>query len=160
MNRFLIKVYGDGSYYEPMGQVFFFNAESCAVLFHILKDLELIDDFRKHTIISCELCGSCIIGAGSFHSLMHKAYYLISRNSLFLEKYSDLGMLFNDLSIICSHLLEAPSSAYGVSGPYPALGMRDIDAQGGEGLYVFAYDEIGILLNPDCYCSSIIAQAR
>jgi len=159
-NRLLIQIHGDGSYYEPMRRMFFFNAESHADLTRILRDLELMEDFNSRTIISCELCGSCIIGAGDFYSLMNKALFLLGRNSHFLSTYPDLGMLCSDVSILCSHLIGAGSPADGVSGPCPPLGLRDIDA-GEEGFpYVFAYDEVGILLNPACYCSSIIAQER
>jgi hypothetical protein len=159
MKRFLIQVNGEGSYYDPMKQVFYLNEEEFADFISIVRDLELFNDFNKNTIISCELCNSSIISAKYFHHFIRKAFDRVSRSRRYSEKYPGMDMLYEDLSIICSHLMKG--------GALSLTGMPDMDSvrEGAEELTdtggdssVFAYEELGIIIDSNCTCYSIVAQ--
>jgi hypothetical protein len=129
MERFLVQVYGDCSYYDPMRHLFLLNECGYEDFRGVMADLGLLDDFNREILISCELCGSYIMGAGCFCHFIDRISDLMSRSRLFLDRYPDLAMLYSDLAVIASHLKAGAS-----------------------------YQELGVILNPVCICSAIIAQ--
>jgi len=158
MRRFLIEVNGDGSYYDPMRQTFFLNQGELADFCSLMKDLELIDDFNKNIIISCELCNSSIISADYFYLFIRKVFDTVSKSRLLAEKYAGMDMLYNALAVICSHLVKSCAlNATGLPGNPDREGKEGIDDADGNAKG-FAYAELGIILNPNCSCHQIIAR--
>jgi hypothetical protein len=141
-----------------MKQVFYLNEGELAEFFSIMKDLEMSNDFDKNIIISCELCKSAISDARFFYHFIQKAFTVMSRSRLLAEKYPGMDLLYDDLAIICSYLVKACAlNASGLPGEPAGGGKEEWDDTCGESNTV-AYEELGIIMNPDCPCYPMITQ--
>lgn len=167
MKRFLIQLSEEESYYDPKEQVFYLYKEEYTDFYGILNELEIINDFNKNIFVSCDICGSFYMDARTFYYSMNKVIDLMDNQTVSLDKYPYRDILYDDLLIICSHLIEVRLFSDEEWEKYLTIGMPDIDVvkennkeitDNDGNLFIFVYDELGLLIDKGCSCHSIIVQ--